>query len=407
MVKQSFSRTHESREIKTIPDLLRLSNLYDNAVYYLGETAARANKGSYNSWFIAEISAILGVHDDGVHPDWIEDLKRYECSHYTLVHLSKKIASLPSQEPLDVQHFEGLFQDIVGRARYDLAFNTKKLFDYPPAMQIELSKACNLKCPFCYQANDDFKKSIIAKQAFMDIEFFKRLIDASKGKVPYIILASRGEPLMHPQFSEMIEYLRDGFLDVKVNTNGMFLTEQLCTLILDHVDTLVISVDSHEKNVYESLRINADFARLIGNLELLRSVRSKHPRKEEITIRISGVSVPWAEQDYEAFRNFFQVYADDVVLVQYVPWEKIYKLQVSKASTNPCSELWTMLYIWSDGTINCCDVDNMSTLVGKPLDMSCSDPIGNAWMSPAMQRLRTMHIAGDRESLTPCRVCPN
>jgi len=407
MVKQSFVSTHEGSEIKTIPALLRLNKLYGDALYYLEEITTRAEEGSYTNGFIAELSAILEVHNDGVHPEWIKDLKRYECSYYTLVHLSKKIASLQRQQPLNVRHFEELFLDIVGRARYDQACNTKSLFEYPPAMQVELSKACNLKCPFCYQANDDFKKSIIPKQAFMEIEFFKRVIDASRGRVPYIILASRGEPLMHPQFSEMIEYLHDGFLDVKLNTNGMYLTEELCSLILDHVDTIVISVDSHEKDVYESLRVNADFVRLIGNLELLRDVRNKHPRKEEITVRISGVSVPWAEQDYEAFRKFFQDYADDVVLVQYIPWEKIYQLQASEASTSPCSELWTMLYVWSDGTINCCDVDNMSTLVGKPLDMSCSDPISVAWMSPAMQRLREIHIAGDRESLTPCNVCPN
>jgi len=411
MVKQSFAKlTVANHGIRSIPGLLKHYEIFDEAVKFLQGLLGREQDFddlSNTCYTYTEIASILQVPSTTGEEDWLEGLKGYECSHYTLVHLSKRIEKLISKPARSGHDFSELFRDMVGRARYDQAFRERTLFPYPPAIQIELSKACNLSCPFCYQANPAFKKSIRPKEAFIDIEFYKKLIDAAKGKVPYIILASRGEPLMHPQFGELLKYLHDGFLDVKLNTNAMFLTRELCSIVLDHVDTLVVSVDSHEKEVYESLRVNAKFSLLVQNLELLRDVRSSHPRRNQVTIRVSGVDVPWAKQDYILFKNFFLEYADDVVLVEYVPWERIYELDVSEAKTSACSELWTMLYVWSDGSINCCDVDNMSKLLGVPLNIDCSDPINNAWMSMQMQKLRRLHVSGERKELTPCNVCPN
>ena len=89
------------------------------------------------------------------------------------------------------------------------------------------------------------------------MDLFKRIIDeASDLNIKALTLGSRGEPTMHPNFSEMIEYInkKGNFLEVKINTNASFLTEKLSHSILkNNVHFLIISADHYEKKMYEKL----------------------------------------------------------------------------------------------------------------------------------------------------------
>jgi len=82
---------------------------------------------------------------------------------------------------------------------------------------IEITDSCNLTCPMCYagSAPGQAHKSLEAVQAAID-----RLV-AAEGRVE-IAQLSGGEPTIHPQFGQILDYaLRQPIDYVMVNTNGI------------------------------------------------------------------------------------------------------------------------------------------------------------------------------------------
>ena len=103
----------------------------------------------------------------------------------------------------------------------------KKQTYFPQYLLIEPTSICNLRCVMCFQQDKSFSsnKKYMGK---MDINLFKEIIDqAEKGGTKSITLASRGEPTLNSNLPEMLDYIKGKFLELKLNTNGTFLSENL------------------------------------------------------------------------------------------------------------------------------------------------------------------------------------
>ena len=91
----------------------------------------------------------------------------------------------------------------------------------------------------------------------MESDLFKDIIDEAKNNIEFISLASKGEPLVNPQFEKMIKYTDGKFLNLKINTNASLLNEKKCHSILSSgVKTLVFSADVADEKLYSKLRVN-------------------------------------------------------------------------------------------------------------------------------------------------------
>ena len=163
--------------------------------------------------------------------------------------------------------------ELISRYYYDISTNTP----LDPSLvilnititQIEISSRCNYGCVFCYQTDNTFSAKDSQHMGFMEMAMFKKIIDESVGNIPYITFASRGEPTMHPEFTEMLDYCKGKFLDVKINTNASLLTSNKNEAILDTCDTVVFSIDTPDKKDYPKFRVNGDFERTINNMRNL------------------------------------------------------------------------------------------------------------------------------------------
>ncbi len=82
---------------------------------------------------------------------------------------------------------------------------------------IEISNICNLKCPFCSQT--DREKTIMSAQKFNDV------IKQSKEYSDYIYLHVKGEPLVHPQFMEILSIAEVNNIKINITTNGILIRE--------------------------------------------------------------------------------------------------------------------------------------------------------------------------------------
>lgn len=145
--------------------------------------------------------------------------------------------------------------------------------DIPLNIDIELSSACNLKCKFCYQANKAWK----IKRQFMPYEIARDIIDEAQAiGVPAIKLNWRGEPALHPKFSEIVKYAQGKFHDVIINTNGNFTDAAISGLLC--ATRVIVSVDSFNMGSYLSQRVGGVYRDVMTNIsKLLFFRRGKNP----------------------------------------------------------------------------------------------------------------------------------
>lgn len=294
-----------------------------------------------------------------------------------------------------------LLKYLIHRYRYEIFPQKKILDDYPPYLQIEPSSVCNYRCVFCFMTDNSFNKKSSGHMGHMKLELFKEIIDQIEGKIEFLSLASRGEPMICPQISEMLEYTVGKFLNLKINTNASLLNEKKIHAILaGGVKTLVISADAADKNLYKKFRVNGELEKVVRNLELFNNIKQNNYSKSKIITRVSGVKFS-EDQKFDDMKKFWGGLVDQVAFVDYNPWENSYEKEKNDI-IKPCSDLWRRMFIWWDGTTNPCDVDYKSKLsVGKFPDISISD----LWNSNIYNNYRNFHLNKKRPMLSPCSSC--
>ena len=191
----------------------------------------------------------------------------------------------------------------------------KKLTNFPLYVLIEPVSTCNLRCTMCFQVDKTFTRK--PYMGLMDINFYKNIIDECKDNgTKAITLASRGEPTLHPKLPEMLEYTKDKFLELKLNTNATRLNEKLIRAILrSNVNELTYSVDESDKEKFEKIRVNANFEEVVSNIKLFNKIRKDEFPDSKTTTRISGVLVN-ESQDQERITDFWKEIVDHVVFVK-------------------------------------------------------------------------------------------
>ncbi len=141
----------------------------------------------------------------------------------------------------------------------------------PLSAQILLTNKCNLKCLVC-----NFKE-------YHD----GTIIDGAKIEAilkdnPQLITvewSGGGEPLIHPQFEYFLDLTHSLHIKQILITNGLLLTESIMEKIAKYDVNLVLSVDGHSKNIYEKLRVNANYDILVKNIETINKYRRKYNSK--------------------------------------------------------------------------------------------------------------------------------
>ena len=138
--------------------------------------------------------------------------------------------------------------------------------EFPLFIDVEVTSACNLRCPFCATT---YRDKDIAK-GFMSFEVLKKIIDEGAGKGLYGVKFNiRGEPLLHPQIHEFVQYAKQqGLVDIYFNTNAMLLTEEMGRKLIDAgLDRLSVSFEGVTKDVYEKNRVGAVYETVLENIK--------------------------------------------------------------------------------------------------------------------------------------------
>jgi radical SAM protein with 4Fe4S-binding SPASM domain len=277
----------------------------------------------------------------------------------------------------------------------------KKATKSPIYILIEPTSICNLRCPFCFQIDDYFRDK--DKNGFINLKLFRKIIDdAVNSGVKALTMASRGEPLLHPDFNKMLDYVKGKFLELKINTNAMLLDEKMINAILrNEVNEVVFSIESTNEKDYSKKRVGGDFNRVLENIKKFNEIRKECYKNSKTNTRISGVILKQNE-DQKEYVRFWSKYVDYIATVNFIDRNKTYKKKEEYSHKEPCSLLWNRMYIWWNGDCNPCDYDYKSELKFGNLKINSIEEI---WNSDTMQKIRETHLLKLRNKLSPCNVC--
>lgn len=289
------------------------------------------------------------------------------------------------------------------RQKFNSLASKKVKTPFPLYVLIEPTSICNLRCVMCFQIDKSFggEKSFMGR---MGLDLFRDIVDqAYEGGTKAITLASRGDPTLNKNLGTMLEYMKGKFLEIKLNTNGTLLTDELSRSILNnHVTDLVFSIDSYEKDNYEKIRKKAKFDIVVKNLKRFMEIRKTEFPNHRTTVRVSGVKVD-VKQDKNKFYQFWSELVDYSVLVDLQErWDTYNNTILPNEKLSPCGDLFERMYIWWDGKVNPCDVDYKSTLaVGNVNEQT----IKEIWNGFQYSELREKHLNGLRSEYSVCSKC--
>ena len=112
----------------------------------------------------------------------------------------------------------------------------------PLLVQIELTEACNLRCRFCYNS----QKPRYNKNVY-------RMMDTLADQGVMQLTLTGGEPLMHPDFFNILKYAVKKFPNVMILSNGVLMTEENVMRISDS-GVMSVSISIHgTEDVHDAL----------------------------------------------------------------------------------------------------------------------------------------------------------
>jgi len=322
---------------------------------------------------------------------------------------NNKKFDFPINKPMEMfivknqKNIKKIIKYIIFRYKFYIAGKDKINLGYPPYLLIEPVSTCNLRCPFCFQTDKSFTKKPF--MGVIDFDFFKKIIDqADELETGAITIASRGEPTMHKQYIEMLEYInqKENIFEIKTNTNGTYLTEKMCHAIFkNNVTQIVISSDHYIKKDYERLRLGSNFEKVVKNVDMLFNIRKKFYPDSFTEIRISGIDNE-RNLDREKFKNFWIKRCDHVTASFPLERWNTYENEILPNIKDPCEKLWDRMYVWFDGKVNPCDEDYKSYLSygsAKEYDLK------ELWNNKAISKTREQHVKKNRNEINPCDRC--
>lgn len=249
---------------------------------------------------------------------------------------------------------------------------------FPEHVDLELSSICNMQCPMCYTTLDAFKNQ---KRTFMELNLFKRLInECVKGKAFSIRLSIRGEPLMHPNFMECVDYVKEkGIKEVSFLTNASLLDENTARAIVEaKVDWVTISFDGVGET-YNNIRKPAKYIDALKRVKDFISIRNEYGKgKPAIKIQTIWDAV---KDDPNAYKDVFCDLADMVAFNMYVDYE-------GSGEHDPkyfCKSPWERMVVYADGLVPKCTNDPFSKDIMGDVNKQTLQDI---WSGPTMRKAR-------------------
>lgn len=268
--------------------------------------------------------------------------------------------------------------------------------EFPESILLEPTNACNLRCRMCPAYGEGVEKS--REIGFIKKNIWMNMID-ELGSWPARVsldIHGAGEPLLHPEFFDIISHAKDrnnitaGFL-----CNATLLDREKAEAVIElSVDWVCFSVDGAEKEIFEYYRKGAVLENVEENIRYLLSLR------KDGKPNISFNMVSHKEANIEMFIDKWAGRVDSLVISTKRPVNREGNIRLNLLK--PCPSLYRQLVIgWPGKTGLCCEDFWGDYITGK----FPAESLYEIWHGRALKRARRLHEAGQQDRLGLCRTC--
>ena len=184
-------------------------------------------------------------------------------------------SKLPRQQVNLLRLAKNSLKDItkIKQALNNFQYNKNKLrvteIDYVPSVfSATIVDSCNLRCSNCFyllENPDRFFNSHLSAEKFEEI-----LKKYNKEKKAEIMFLTGGEPLIHPEFGELVKISKKYNMITRAVSNGILIMNNPSSLMdLDYIN---ISMDSYDYDTFKKIRggTKRQFDRILEGLNFLK-----------------------------------------------------------------------------------------------------------------------------------------
>ncbi len=199
-----------------------------------------------------EVPVFLSYYDDTQRQDRISISISHE-KNYKLLRLKKIQYIADKNESINVDH------EVIR----------------PQKIRLELSSACQLRCPACPTATKETLK--VVGQNLLKFTNLESLISSSPW-LREIEISNYGEVFLNPELPKMLQYLHQRGLKVFCN-NGANLNhindEMLNAIVKYKLQTLTCSIDGADQKTYEKYRVRGKLDIVLNNIKKINELKRK------------------------------------------------------------------------------------------------------------------------------------
>lgn len=289
--------------------------------------------------------------------------------------------------------------------------------DTPFVVQIFPIYACNFKCSYCIFSVDKKERGFISDKVLMDLDLFKRAVDDMTrfpSKIKVLRFVGIGEPILHKNLAEMIEYSvsKNVANTVELLTNASLLNkENTDAIIKAGLNRLVVSVQGTSAEKYKDVcDTDINFNEFLENLKYFYENRAQ----AKVYIKIVDTAID-GEEDEKRFHEIFGNVCDTMAIEHTVPIhegidynkvldekkDEVTQFGLPVKEVKVCPQPFFTMQINPDGKVVPCFSFEYPEIIGD-----CNDtPVDEIWNGKKYNDFRLRMLNGSEKASAVCRDC--
>lgn len=306
--------------------------------------------------------------------------------------------------------------------------------EFPLMVVLSIIYPCNFGCPNCpyTDRNSEIRRFYREHEGdLFPLELWKKIADECGEFGAWMRCTGGGEPMLHPEMVEMIEYAKATGARIWLNTNGsMFgptvkLRRKLERIIRAGVDLIEFSMDAADAETYAKVRPphggpprNAEqwWTQNVNNVRAALELRKQFRAPSRVVVSI--IRQEEIEGRLEVAVDFWlkEIGVDDVITRKFLTWDDNTKISAGKAldphlyahlpteRKEPCVWPFERLNVDTLGRIALCGQD-ISFHTSEVFPNAWEKSIKEIWHGEMFNWYRKMHLDGRGAECWPCRGC--
>ena len=303
---------------------------------------------------------------------------------------------------------------------YYLSKYSKKLIQsgLPISLAFEPTTTCNLKCPQCPSGLRQFSRPT----GKAETAIFEKLVDEVSPTLLYLTLYFQGEPYLHPQFLDLVNYAHQNKIYTATSTNAHYLTDENAKKTVESgLDRIIISLDGTTQESYQKYRLGGKLEKVIKGIETLvhwkKKLKSKTPyiivqfivfKHNQNELKVVKRLAKKLKVDKLALKTAqIYDYEQDTALIpsegKYARYQKNKdgKFEIKNNLLNSCWRMWSSCVItWDGKVVPCCFDKDASKQFGNLVQ----NDFKAIWSNPNYDDFRTK-LLKSRKEIDICKNC--